>query len=109
MAEIPQFRRYAKTASQDIVAGRERRRTADELYDHASSLYDEAIAAGAAHEDAVSDVLARLSSPAAMSRDLGKAHRSPVSVRAILLIVIATVGFVVCLIGLYGWFFAINR
>ena len=109
MAEIPEFRRYAKAASQDIVTGKERRRTADELYDHASSLYDDAVASGATHEDAVAGVLSRLSSPAAIRRDLGKAHRAPVSVRAILLIVIATIGFIACLIGLYGWFFAINR
>jgi len=106
--EIPEFRRYANTASQDIATGGERRRAADELYDHASSLYDDAVASGAAHEDAVAEVLARLNSPATMRRDLGKAHLARLTVPAVVGITLAVIGFVACLIALYAWFFAIN-
>jgi len=108
MADIPEFRRYARLASQGIVRGAERRQTADELYDHATSLYDDAVADGTSHEQAVRDVLVRLGDPADVTDDLGSAHRPRVTASAVILIAVAVAGFIACLIGLYAWFFAIN-
>lgn len=99
MSEIPELRRYARRAAGAISAAGERRDTADELYEHALSLYEDHRSSGPSHDQALAAVLNELGHPEPLARDLERAHRQPVTPLAVTLLVLTTVAFLGLLIG----------
>lgn len=104
--EIGEFRRYAAVATAGIAAPRERAESADELYQHALSRYEEAVAEGADHDAAVAATVAALGDAAQVAGELGQAHRQPLTASAIVLLVAAVIAFLVVLAGLIMLLFA---
>ncbi len=72
MHEVAELRRYARRAAGPIPAGGERRDAEDELYEHALSLYEDALATGVGHEAAVAAALRELGHPEPLARELGR-------------------------------------
>jgi hypothetical protein len=99
MCEVAELRRYARRATGSIPAGGERKDAEDELYEHALSLYEDALATGVGHEAAVAAALHELGDPEALARDLSRSHRQPLTPLAVVLLVLAAVAFVVFLVG----------
>lgn len=93
MAEIPELAGFARSVTASIPQRRRRREAAAELYEHAVSRYEEAVASGADHAGAVRQALAQLGDPAGYARDLERAQRPRVTWRAAAGIVLATLAF----------------
>lgn len=100
MSEVAELRRYARQATASIPAGGERRDAEDELYEHAFSLYEDALATGVGHDAAVAAALRELGDPEPLARDLGRSHHQPLTPLAAVLLVLTAVLFVVFLVGL---------
>jgi len=93
MPEIPELAGYVRTATASIPQRRRRSEAAAELYEHAVSRYEEAVAAGTDHAGAVGIALAQLGDPAEYAHDLERAQRPRLTRAAVAGLVLATLAF----------------
>jgi hypothetical protein len=106
MAEQEALMRYARQATAGISSSTARRAARAELYEHALSRYDEAVAAGSSAEEALRVALDRLGDPAEAQKELRNANRTPLTGKTLaLFIAVATLvvlGVITALI-VYLW------
>lgn len=108
MTELDQLWRYAKQATASISGEADRRAAREELYEHAVTRYEGAIASGASPSDALNETLARLGDPAEYATELRRANRPAMSVRNLALLIAAAVLVAVAVIALVFWIFWAN-
>lgn len=104
--EPAEFLAHARAATATIADPKERAEAVTELLDHASSRYQEALAAGAAPSAAVASTLAELGDPDDAADDFRRAHRQPITGVTITILAGVVVCFVALLVG--GLFALLN-
>lgn len=98
-----EFTERARRACRYVVGRRARRDAEAELVDSLMSRYEDALAAGRSHDEAVADALAALGDPDTLAPEMEKASRVPLTPKVwglIALVVIGTMLIFVLLVNL---------